>query len=35
MLLRLVATCADATSADRLGQKALARAAQIVWRRAL
>jgi small-conductance mechanosensitive channel len=34
-LLRLVATCADATSADRLGQKVLARAAQIVWRRAL
>ncbi len=34
-LLRLVATCADAASADRLGQKVLARAAQVVWRRAL
>ena len=34
-LLRLVATCADAASADRLGQKILARAAQVVWRRAL
>ena len=34
-LLRLVATCADAAAADRLGQKILARAAQVVWRRAL
>ena len=34
-LLRLVATCTDAASADRLGQKVLARAAQVVWRRAL
>ena len=34
-LLRLVAACADAASADRLGQKILARAAQVVWRRAL
>lgn len=31
-LLRLVATCSDAVSADRLGQKVLARAAQLVWR---
>ena len=34
-LLRLVATCDDTAAADRLVQKALARAAQIVWRRAL
>lgn len=34
-LLRLVATCADAASADRLGQLVLARAATLVWRRAL
>jgi small-conductance mechanosensitive channel len=34
-LLRLVATCTDAVSADRLAQKALARAAQVVFRRAL
>ena len=34
-LLRLVATCADAAAADRLGQKVLGRAAQLVWRRAL
>ena len=34
-LLRLVATCTDAISADRLGQKVLARAWQTVWRRAL
>ena len=33
-LLRLVATCADAASSDRLGQKVLARASQTVWRRA-
>jgi small-conductance mechanosensitive channel len=33
-LLRLVATCADSTSADRLAQIALARASQVVWRRA-
>ena len=34
-LLRLVATCTDAASSDRLGQNVLARAAQVVWRRAL
>ena len=34
ILLRLVATCSDAVSADRLGQKALARAAQLIGRRA-
>jgi small-conductance mechanosensitive channel len=34
-LLRLVATCTDAQAADRLVQKALARAAQVVFRRAL
>lgn len=34
-LLRLVATCTDSASADRLTQKTLARAAQVVWRRAL
>ena len=34
-LVRIVATCTDAVSADRLGQKVLARAAQIVWRRTL
>jgi small-conductance mechanosensitive channel len=34
-LLRLVAACTDGISADRLGQKALARAAQVVFRRAL
>src|SRR5436853_2652345 len=34
-LLRLVATCTDAPAADRLVQKALARAAQVVFRRAL
>ncbi len=34
-LLRLVATCTDAAAAERLGQKVLARAAQLVWRRAL
>jgi small-conductance mechanosensitive channel len=34
-LLRLVATCTDATSADRLAQKALARAAQVVHRASL
>ena len=34
-LLRLVATCTDAATADRLAQKALARAAQLLWRRAL
>ena len=34
-LLRLVATCTDSIAADRLGQKVLARAAQVVWRRAL
>ena len=34
-LLRLVATCADGPAADRLGQKVLARASQLVWRRSL
>ena len=34
-LLRLVATCTDAPAADRLVQKALAQAAQVVFRRAL
>lgn len=34
-LLRLVATCADPASADRLSQKTLARAAQVTFRRAL
>jgi small-conductance mechanosensitive channel len=34
-LLRLVASCTDAVSSDRLGQKVLARAAQLVWRRSL
>jgi small-conductance mechanosensitive channel len=34
-LLRLVATCIDQASADRLGQKALARASEVVFRRAL
>jgi small-conductance mechanosensitive channel len=34
-MLRLVATCADAASTDRLGQLVLARAAQMVFRRAL
>ena len=34
-LLRLVAGCSDAAAADRLSQKTLARAAQVVWRRAL
>jgi small-conductance mechanosensitive channel len=34
-LLRLVATCNDSPSADRLVQKALARASQVVFRRAL
>ena len=34
-LLRLVATCNDPPSADRLVQKALARASQVVFRRAL
>ena len=34
-LLRLVATCVDAPAADRLVQKALARAAQLVFKRAL
>jgi small-conductance mechanosensitive channel len=34
-LLRLVATCTDAPAADRLVQKALARASQVVFRRAL
>ena len=34
-LLRLVATCTDAPAADRLVQKALGRAAQVVFRRAL
>jgi small-conductance mechanosensitive channel len=34
-LLRLVATCTDGGSADLLGQRTLARAAEIVWRRAL
>jgi small-conductance mechanosensitive channel len=34
-LLRLVATCVDNQAADRLVQKALARAAQVVFRRAL
>ncbi len=34
-LLRLVATCMDPAAADRLVQKALARAAQMVFKRAL
>src|SRR5205814_1870584 len=34
-LLRLRATWADATAADKRAQKTLARAAQVVWRRAL
>ena len=34
-LLRLVATCADAGAAERLTQKALSRAAQVVFRRSL
>ena len=34
-LLRLVATCSDTPSADRLVQRALARASQVVFRRAL
>jgi len=34
-LLRLVATCTDAPAADRLVQRALARASQVVFRRAL
>ena len=34
-LLRLVATCTDNQAADRLVQKALARAAQVVFRRAM
>ncbi len=34
-LLRLVATCADPASADRLGQKTLARAAEVTFRRVL
>jgi len=34
-LLRLVATCTDAQAADRMVQKALGRAAQVVFRRAL
>jgi len=34
-LLRLVATCTDLAAADRLVQKALARAAQMVFKRAL
>jgi small-conductance mechanosensitive channel len=34
-LLRLVATCTDGTSADRLAQKTLARAAQVVHRASL
>ena len=34
-LLRLVATCTDAVSADRLAQKTLARAAQVVHRASL
>jgi len=34
-LLRLVATCTDPAAADRLVQKALARAAQMVFKRAL
>ena len=34
-LIRLVATCVDQAAADRLAQKTLARAAQVVWRRAL
>lgn len=34
-LLRLVATCSDNQAADRLVQKALARAAQVVFRRAM
>jgi len=34
-LLRLVATCDDQPAADRLVQKALARASQVVFRRAL
>jgi len=34
-LMRLVATCTDPAAADRLAQKTLARAAQVVFRRAL
>jgi small-conductance mechanosensitive channel len=34
-LLRLVATCTDSASSDRLGQIALAGASRLVWRRAL
>lgn len=34
-LLRLVATCADAGAAERLTQKALSRAAQVVFRRSM
>jgi hypothetical protein len=34
-LLRLVAACTDAVSADRLAQKTLARAAQVVHRASL
>lgn len=34
-LLRLVATCTDTSSSDRLGQLALARASKLVWRRSL
>jgi small-conductance mechanosensitive channel len=34
-LLRLVATCTDPASADRLGQKTLARAAEVTFRRVL
>jgi small-conductance mechanosensitive channel len=34
-LLRLVATCADAAAADRLGQKTLKRASEMIFRRAL
>ena len=34
-LLRLVATCTDPAAADRLAQKALARASQVVFRRAM
>jgi hypothetical protein len=34
-LLKLVAACTDAVSADRLAQKTLARAAQVVHRASL
>ena len=34
-LMRLVATCTDASAADRLVQRALGRASQVVFRRAL